>query len=103
MTFWNSLAGVLEVELTSADPSDALRSINEKEIPVFHVRYLSDLTCSFQVKRSQISVLERLANKRGETLRICRRIGLFWQIQSLLHRPVLAAGFLLFCILGTST
>ena len=39
MDFWKSAAGVIEAELTSAEPEQALDVINQQRIPVFHVAF----------------------------------------------------------------
>ena len=105
MDFWKSAAGMMEVELTSANPSAALTEINQKGIPVYRVAQPDDLSLRFEILRSDYRSLSALANKRGDSLRINRKLGLFWRIRTLRHRPFLliAAALLLFLVLLVPT
>ncbi|MDD5864461.1 MAG: sporulation protein YqfD [Firmicutes bacterium] len=96
MDFWKSAGGMMEAELTSAEPGAALAAINERNIPLFHVRQEGDLTVAFLVRRRDYRQLSALCEKRGETLRLCRRLGIYWTGSRLLHRPLLLAGLILF-------
>ena len=95
MDFWRSLAGMVEVELTSAEPGAAFQAVNARNIPIFRVRQVSDLTARFVILRRDYRRLAALAEKRGETLRIFRRKGLYWAGKSLLKRPALVLGMAL--------
>ena len=95
MDLWHSLAGMVEVELTSADVSGTLTAINTMEIKTWEIRSIGDLTVRFCVCRKDYSKLQTLTKKRGDTLELLSRQGLYWTAKSLLHRPVLVAGMLL--------
>lgn len=95
MDLWKSIAGMVEVELTSADPADAFRAVTECNISLFRVTHLSDLTVRFLIYRKDFRALAALCGKRGETLRLCRRRGVYWTVKNLLHRPVLLLGLAL--------
>ena len=100
MNFWNSAAGIVEVELTSAEPAAALTAISEKQIPIIDVRSVSDLTVRFTLRRSHYRSLREIAQGRGDTLRVIRRTGLYWKLKGLIRRPVLITGlFLIFLLL----
>ena len=105
MDFWKSVLGMMEVELTSADPGSALTEINQKEIPVYRVMQLDDLSLRFEILRRDYRYLSALAQKRGDHLRIHRKLGLFWRINELRYRPILllAVVFLLFLVLYVPT
>ena len=51
MDVFNSIAGMVEVELTSADPSRALKLISAADIHVFGTQQISDLTFLFRIRR----------------------------------------------------
>ena len=92
MDLWKSIAGMVEVELTSAEPGAAFRAVNEAGIPMFEVRQITDLTARFLIYRKDYMHLAAMSEKRGETLRICRRKGVYWSLKNLFHRPVLFVG-----------
>ena len=99
MKIWNSFAGRLEIELTSADPEDALNEISATGIEIKKLESSGDLSCRFQINRQSYSKLEELCKKRGETLRIIRRIGLYWSACAVLFRPVILVGLIFFFLL----
>lgn len=100
MSTWQSLSGVLEVELTSADLHGALSTISGLGLEIRSLRWEDDLNCRFRIRRNHLPVLQDLAEKRGEVLRICSRQGMIWKIYDLLKRPVLVTGMLSFLILS---
>ncbi len=101
MNLWESLVGMEDVELTSAEPEKSLWEINSQKIEVFQVSRIDPLTFRFRISRTNHSALQALCRKRGDSLRILRRHGLYWMIKSLCRRPVLAAGVFLLLLLGT--
>jgi len=99
MNFWRSAAGIVEVELTSAEPGLALDAINRQNISVFQVAFVGDLTVRFRIRRADFSQLRILVERRGEHLRICERFGLYWRIKTLIHRKLLVSGLMLLLFL----
>ena len=89
MDIWKSLDGMVEAELTSAEPGAALEAANARGIPLYDVIQVGDLTARFRVRRRDYRTLEALSEKRGETLRLRRRMGAYWTLKRLLARPML--------------
>lgn len=96
MDFWKSLEGMVEAELTSAEPGAALAAINDRNVPLFDVRQEGDLTVRFLLRRRDYGEIAALCEKRGEKLRLCRRLGIYWAGRRLMARPVLLLGLALF-------
>lgn len=92
LDFWHSVAGMVEVELTSAEPETAFAVISSEKIEIRAVRKISELTYSFWVSRRNCGTLERICKKRGEILKIRRKQGLYWRIQRAFTRPFLLTG-----------
>ncbi len=92
MGLWRSLAGMVEVELTSAELGAAFQAINAKDIPLHQIIQVSDLTARFQIFRRDYPKLRTLCEKRGESLKLLHRQGLYWLLGDLLRRPVLLLG-----------
>ncbi len=100
MDLWQSMAGMVQIELTSADVAAALRQISNHAIPIFTVQPGYDmLSVRFQVRRKDSAKLKTLAEKKGDSVKILRHLGLYWKCKSLLKRPVLIAGLILFLML----
>lgn len=95
MGLYNSLAGMVAVEVTSADISGFLTAISDSGVPIFRVVHRGDLTVQIYIYRSDYASLTRLVNRRGEQARLLQKKGIYWNIKKLLGRPILAAGMLL--------
>ena len=87
-----SLAGMVTVELTSADPGAALAALAQRDIPVFDAEPVGELSLIFWIRREDYRAAARLCEKRGDTFRLRRRTGIYWTLKGLLKRPVLVAG-----------
>lgn len=99
MDIWRSLTGMVEVELTSADPAATLHAVNAAGITIYHTHQTGDLTLRFGLLRQDYRRLRRLVAKRGEVLKCNGQIGLYWAARQLLKRPVLLLGSLLILLL----
>ena len=51
MDIWQSLNGVVSVELTSADPAADLRIIRNMNIDLYHIERLDDLSLRFRLRQ----------------------------------------------------
>ena len=78
MNLWNSLAGMVEVELTSADPEGTLAAAAEKNIAVFSVTRKEALVMHLRVFRRDLPALRKLCEKRGDRLLVRRTLGIYW-------------------------
>ena len=96
MEFWRSLSGILEVELTSAEPEEALSAVNSSGIEMIHIRRTGDLSYQFCIRRSDYPRLEVLCRKREETLHVLQKVGIYWIGNALPKRPILIIVFLFF-------
>lgn len=101
MDLWNSLGGLLRLELICADPGGALRAISEAGITVYDAAGVDeDITVTFQIRRRDYKVLCQLAQKKGYEVKLLEESGLYWKFKGLLRRPVLVAGLLGLCLLA---
>ncbi len=96
MNFWSSAAGMLEVALTSAELETALSVINEQGIMLYGLEPEGTLTCRFRIRRKDYGSLEIICKRRGESLRVLGKRGLFWTGKALLKRPLLWVGMVIF-------
>ena len=90
-----SILGIVVVELTSAEPEIALETFRKNGIELFRVQRPSELTIHFSVLRTDVRRLQELAIKRGYTLQIVNKTGLFWRIQAFCHRPLLLVAIMI--------
>lgn len=95
MDFWKSIAGVMTVELTSAEMEIALEAIRQKGVVLTYLEQKGDLTYRFRIQRQDYAALEALCKKRGETLCVIERRGIYWIAGKMRKRPVLVVGVIL--------
>lgn len=100
MEFWQSVDGMIQVELTSADAADALLAIQKKGIEVQHIKKTQPLQLRFDIHRRDYARLEKLVQSRSDSLKILKRYGLFWAVSALLKRPVMLTGLLFLLLIN---
>ena len=96
---WRSLNGTVEIQITSADPAGVICSLYGNGIPVENVHYVDELTFQCQVQRQYTKRVIALVDRRSDQWKILSHKGIFWSLQSLINRPVLVAGVLIFILL----
>ncbi len=96
-----SLEGMVSVEMVSADPAAAISAVNMAGIEIFNAtRDEADIVTRFYLRRRDVKRLRILCNRRGYSMKILRRQGLFWTLREVLHRPVLVFGAVLYLLLA---
>ena len=98
MGLWQSLAGMVDVEVTSAHVEGMLAAVTDAGISIRGVQSLDPLTVRFQIPRREYTRLWKLLDRRGDGMKIIRRRGLYWRLKSLLYRPVLTVGMCLLLV-----
>lgn len=93
MDIWNDLSGELEVELTSAQPEAELQALACLGLTMSHLEKTDDLTYRLRIPRRDWKTMAPFCRKRGDTLLLKKRRGLYWKGKALLSRPVLVLGF----------
>ena len=97
MNLWRSIAGIVEVEITGADIARCFSAVTCEEISIFRVQSVSDLTVRLWIYRKDYRKLLSLCEKRGETVKLRKRKGIYWTGKRLFGRPILSAGIV--CLL----
>lgn len=100
MALWRSIGGMYRVGLTGADPFGSLLSIEKWGIPVENVEKIDGMQLNFLLRRRDLPAVRRICQKRGDTLDVLEKMGVFWSIRGLLRRPVLVLGLLLIVFLS---
>ena len=93
-----SIAGIILLELASADIAGALSALNKMDVTVFSVEQVDDFTVHLKIYRHDYNSVLKMASSRGDNVKLLKKEGLYWAIQSYLRRPALFAGVLLFLI-----
>jgi len=96
MNVWRSIAGMLEVELISADIASLINTANDSGIILYKLQQVDGLTAHFFIQRCDYDVLNKLSQKKGDKIKVKIEKGMYWKIEKLLYRPIILIGFLVF-------
>ena len=75
MGILKSAAGMVEVELISANPAASLQEITQQNIPVYQVRPEGELTMVFSISRKDYPILKKQAENSPETKKLTFLLG----------------------------
>ena len=100
MDIFKSMAGMVEVELTSADPERSLMLAAQAGIHIYDIRRISNLSLKFRIHRADLRKMTQLTTKRGDSLGIMHHAGVYWTGKKLIKRPVLLGGLLTIALLA---
>ena len=92
---FKSISGMMQLQLTSADPSDTIQNLIKLGIQLYEMNIAEEVNLTFLIRRSDYSAVCKYAQKQGINLSIRSKQGLFWSLYAMLGRPVLAGGLLL--------
>lgn len=95
MNMWRSVAGTMELELTTANPEGIIAGFSDMGIAVKQFRQIGVLTYAFSCDRKDYKKAAVLCKKKGDTLRVCRRKGLYWSINRVFSQPAFFGGVLI--------
>ena len=93
------MAGMVRLELTSADISASLEALTKADIALFQLEPVGELELCFSAARKDYARIRKITRQRGDGLKLCRKMGLYWKLQALLARPVLLGGLTLLALL----
>ena len=92
MNLWKSMGGMVELNITSADPGGILEALSGKNIPLHRIRYLDALTVSVLLQRCDSEDARRILEKKGASCKTAGKRGIFYQLTAAVKRPVLVSG-----------
>jgi sporulation protein YqfD len=92
---FKSISGLMELELTSADPARTVQDLLQLGVQFYELSVANDLNVTFQIQKGDYAKIQQYAKKRGFTLEIKGKRGIYWSICSALRRPVLILGLIL--------
>lgn len=105
MNLWRSIDGIVDVEITAAEPEKALSEITGTGIEIRNVCHDKDLVCAFTIRRLDKRKLTALCKKNGWSQKVIRQYGIHYDLSRLIHRKMLlfGVGILLFAALFLPT
>ena len=99
MNIWNSMSGMLTVEITSAEPESLFDSLACSEITVSSICKKTDLVYQVRIFRRDYQQVSQIVRKRADSLTVIQRQGIYWFLKDLRMRPLLISLFLFLLIL----
>jgi len=99
MNLWQSINGMLHIEITSAEVNDTLEELNRHGIVFYQVRQIDPLTVRCVVRRTDFGPISAYCQKYGSKIAIITKRGIFWWLKRGAHRPVLVTSILLLLLL----
>lgn len=100
MSMRSMIPGTVRVEITSADPGEMLRRLNQARIALYHVVSTSDLTVQITLHRKQLPNAKKLLRVGDEKIRIIRTMGLYLRWEKAVTRPVFISCCLILVLLA---
>lgn len=91
----------LRLKITAAEPERLLTQLIHSNIELLDITVIDFLTVKIKIRKSQYNLVVNIAEHCGASCHLIGRIGILWSIQSILKRPVLLTGVLLFIFLSS--
>ena len=88
MGIFQSLRGTVTLELTSGSIEQSLAHLMKQGITLLNVRIRDELTASFQIDRRDFRSVRAITQRKGDRLSVIHRSGIYWNLKSLLRRPL---------------
>lgn len=93
--------GVIQAEVTSADPASALSAWADAGIRFWEPGLAGPLVLKITMYRRDFCRLEEISKRRGDKVEVLSRRGLLRDIGRLLHRPLLVLGAAMLFVMMT--
>ncbi len=100
MDIWSSMAGMIGIELTSADIPGMFTALSMSGITLQQCCVQNEFTANVVVHRKDYRRLVKIANKRGERVKVIGQSGIYWKIKRILSRPALVGGIAIILLLA---
>ena len=98
MNLYSSLRGTVTASLTGADITGTLDLFARRGVPILHCQFHTELEAVITLRRADYRQVKLLCGKRGDTLKLKKRSGIYWTLKALLKRPVLTFGALFYLV-----
>lgn len=92
MDIWKFFAGLVKVKISAASVAQLITRISNAGIDLMDVVSIDDFTIEATVMREDIDVLNEIAQKHGEAVKIMNKRGLYWLTKRIKSRKLLVIG-----------
>ena len=98
MSFWQSLGGMLQIQITCADTEHILNALNDAGICLQNIESEDPLTFRCQILRKDWNSICNICKKQGCNIHLLKRRGIYWKKDQLLNRPIIVLWLLCFAL-----
>lgn len=102
MAFYNSLYGMMHIELVSANIPGLLSQMSEGNISVDCLHSVDEMTVQAKILRTDFKRLYNITQRRGDRITVIKKEGIYWRGKRLTMRPVLLSGLAVILLLSLS-
>ena len=90
-----ALNGTITVQMVSVELNELLYYLSCQGIVFYNIDYIDSLTARVTVDRHMLKLLRRSADKKGVSIEILRKSGLYWMLKSIKSRPIVVLSCML--------
>lgn len=98
MNFWQSVGGILKIQITCADSELFLNTLSDAGVFLQNIESQDCLTVQCQILRTDWNIISQICKKQGCSLHILKRRGIYWKKDQILKRPVIVLWLLCFAL-----
>ena len=96
------VGGMLDVELTCGDSEIIWNALHASGVNIYRLRKKDDLTFVCRISGKEYRKMRQICEKKGASIKIERKTGLFWFGRAVIRRPVFLAGFFAIVLIASS-
>ena len=82
--------GMLDIELTCVDSEIIWSALHASGMDIYHLLKKDDLTYICRIRGIEYKKIKQICEKKGASVKIIRKTGMFWFWRSAIRRPVVA-------------
>lgn len=94
--------GMLDIELTCVDSEIIWNALHASGVDIYHLLKKDDLTYICRTRGIEYKKIKQICEKKGASVKIKRKTGLFWFCRSAIRRPVFLAGWCAIVLIACS-
>ena len=87
------------MEITDPDPEVVLKILTDAGVPLENITCPDGMHISLSIPQRNLKCVRTIVEKRGNDCKLLCKHGLLWELTSLLHRPVLLFGGVMFLLM----
>lgn len=100
MNLYEILQTSVTLEVLSADIYGIFDGLLALRVPIVNITLVDELTVRIDVPNEYLQLVKKFLFQRGDRIRILKKKGVYWLLQSFIKRPVLITGMIALIVLS---